>query len=157
MSIWNGKLTRRERMSRMIALLTACVLMTGCLRVVPSLKVLETASPTDFVGSWSGEAVDRPDEGTERSTMSLVVPPPGDGAWTGLVSGAVVDGEEQSVKLALRGNKLAFRMPAETWPMDIWLGLESDAKTSLLGVGLPAPARGWEERTDSYSIRLQRD
>ncbi len=144
-------------MKRIITLFTACVFMTGCVYIVPSLKVLDAASPTDFVGPWNGEAVDRPNEGTERMTMSLVILPPGDGAWTGLVSGSVVDGKEQSVKLALRDNKLAFRMPARGWPMDIWLGLESDSKTSLLGVGLPAPARGWSERTDSYSIRLQRD
>ena len=94
-------------MNRMIALLTACVFVTGCLRVVPSLKVLDAACPTDFVGSWSGKVVDRPDEGTDRMTMSLVVSSPGNGAWTRLVSGSVVSGKEQSVKLA-------FRMPARS-------------------------------------------
>lgn len=126
------------------------------MRIVPSLKVLETASTNDFVGSWRGVAVDRPNEGAEKMTMSLVVSSPKEGNWIGIVSGSVVDGKEHKVALALRGNKLAFRTPAKGWPMDIWLGLESDAKDSLLGVGLPAPATGWAEREDSVSIKLKK-
>ncbi|MFC1452401.1 hypothetical protein ACFLSJ_03545 [Verrucomicrobiota bacterium] len=154
-------------MKREVATLIICSVLMGCMaageetagamRIVPSLKVLETASADDFVGSWHGVAVDRPNEGTERMTMSLAVSSPKEGNWVGIVSGSVVDGKHQKVKLALRGNKLAFRMPAKGWPMDIWLGLESDSKSSVLGVGLPAPATGWTEREDSFSIRLARD
>jgi len=135
-------------------ILIACVVVTGCERIVPSLKVLDTASPSDFVGSWRGTAVDRPNEGTERMTMSLLVSAPQEGRWTGIVSGSVTDGKQQEVTLALRGNKLAFRLPGKGWPMDIWLGLEAESKDSLLGVGLPAPGPGWGEREDSFGIKL---
>ena len=152
-------------MHRILITLIACSVLTGCTHIVPSLQVLGTASPSDFVGTWRGLAVDRPNEGTQRMTMTLVIHEPKSfGRWKATVGGDVVDNGEQEVTgLIVRGSKLAFRLPAGPrstgpfWPMDIWLGLESESKDSLLGVGLPAPATGWAEREDSFSIRLTKD
>ena len=70
--------------------------------------------------------------------------------------------EERVWGLRLKGNKLVFRLPAKRreigpfWPMDVWLGIESEEKNKLVGVGLPAPSFGWKEREDSFGIRLMR-
>ena len=145
-------------MRRMLIVVIACSVLIGCAekRIVPSLRALPTASPEDFVGSWEGTAVDRPNEGSERMTMSLVVAKPEGASWSGAVSGSVVGGQERKVELALRGNKLAFRLPSKGWKVDVWLGVASKAKDTLLGVALPVPTTGWEEGEDSFSIRLKK-
>ena len=137
---------------------------TGCRRVVPSLAAIQDVDRADFVRLWTGVAVDRPEEGSQRMTMTVRIDEPGFlSRWTATVGGDVVDNREQKVwGLRLKGNKLVFRLPAKRreigpfWPMDIWLGLESEEKNKLVGVGLPIPALGWKEREDSFGIRLTR-
>jgi len=153
-------------MKKIALTLTVFVLgATGCAtRIVPSLRVIDSATPEDFVGAWTGVAVDRPHEGNQHMTMILeihAVSSPG--GWKATLDGEIVDDIEEEVGgLSVRGNKLVFRLPAKDrstgpfWPMDIWLGFASPEKDTLLGVGLPAPARGWEEKEDSFSIELKR-
>jgi hypothetical protein len=142
-----------------LALGLALLVVTGCAHVVPSLNGSEEAKRGDFVGVWSGMAVDRPVEGTSEETMVLTIDPPQSlGRWNATVDGSIVVGNEQHVaKLKLRRGKLVFPLRVQgSWDMVVWLGFQPESPSRLVGVGLPAPSLGWKHGGDSFSIHLTR-
>jgi hypothetical protein len=99
-----------------------------------SISVRPDVASADFVGIWTGQTADKPDEGSTTDTMILHVREPSESDWKASISGTFPsDGKQEVGQIQLVDNKIGFYMQAMDGKTVVWLGLHPSEDDRLIG------------------------
>ncbi|MHC4241156.1 MAG: hypothetical protein ACYS3N_06340 [Planctomycetota bacterium] len=99
-----------------------------------SILVRSDVAYTDFVGTWTGQTTDKPDEGTTTDTMVLRVGEPSKSDWKASISGTFPsDGKQEVSQIQLVDHKIGFYVQAMDGKTVVWLGLHPREDDRLIG------------------------
>ena len=99
-----------------------------------SISVRSDVASADFVGTWTGQTADKPDEGNTTDTMVLHVREPSESDWKASISGTFPsDGKQEIGQIQFVDNKIGFYMQAMDGKTVIWLGLHPTEDERLIG------------------------
>jgi hypothetical protein len=142
--------------SKLFMILLACLYVVGCDKAPKprsSIAVRSGVTYADFVGTWMGETVDKPGEGSTSDIMELYVEEISKSTLDVFVLGTfALDGNQRIEKIHLVDDKIGFNMSAMDGKTVVWLGFHPTEKDKLIGESFAL-----EPTCDGRTIELTRE
>jgi hypothetical protein len=93
--------------------------------------------PSEFVGTWVGQTVDKPNEGTSTDTLTLQINIPTTNGWRASASGSLCrDGRQEITGIQLINDRITFIVNARDGQTVVWLGIDLESDRALIGESL---------------------
>jgi len=127
---------------------------------IPALiaAVRSDAAAGDFVGTWSGISVDKPEEGSSIDVFILEIPAPGDAAWTLRAQGSFPDPSPQDVTVTgVEGGMLTFTLGVRNGLVTVRLGVHAAGDVVLVGEATVLPGYDLADGAYLYLERCRED